>query len=130
MKFLCEINNEVKCSQCENLNDQFLTIDVEPQIKNILREARMTVLKNNINNFNNENVIYRSLDGNIYKKKLENLGDDKILISLNLNTDGAPIVKSHNFSFWPICATITELKPSQRDKFENLIILGLWQSDK
>ena len=53
--------------------------------------------------------------GKIYQVTLSIFQKDKIFLSLNLNTDGAPIGKSNTFSLWPIFATITELKPSLRN---------------
>ncbi|CAF0956332.1 unnamed protein product [Brachionus calyciflorus] len=70
------------------------------------------------------------MNGKIYQDKIKYLNRDSILVSLNLNTDGAPLVKSQAFSLWPIFATVAELKSSLRDKFENMIILGLWLSVK
>ena len=49
----------------------------------------------------------------------------EITISLNINTDGAPLVKSTRFAMWPISATIVELNQSSSESFPNVILLGL-----
>jgi hypothetical protein len=43
-----------------------------------------------------------------------------------INTDGAPLVESRNFSIWPVLATVVELNQSSREKFTNIINLGIW----
>jgi hypothetical protein len=41
-------------------------------------------------------------------------------------TDGAPLIKSANRSFWPIFLAVTELVPEVRFKWRNLILAGVW----
>jgi len=81
----------------------------------------------NSNNRRNENKISEllsALDGDIYSGiKIKN---DETLISVNINTDGAPCIKSRSFSLWPMLSSVVELNPSCRDKFENIIIHGIW----
>ena len=65
------------------------------------------------------------LDGEIYKKYViisNNLGN--LIISFNLNTDGAQIVKHRGYKMWPLLGTITELNQRTREKFDNLVIFG------
>ena len=45
---------------------------------------------------------------------------------MNINTDGAPLLKSKSFSLWPVLGTIIEFNQSSREKFQNMIILSLW----
>ncbi len=86
----------------------------------------MNQIKNS-NNRRNENKISEllsALDGDIYSGiKIKN---DETLISVNINTDGAPWIKSRSFSIWPMLSSVVELNPSCRDKYENKIIHDIW----
>jgi hypothetical protein len=47
-------------------------------------------------------------------------------ISVIFFMDGAPLIKSANYSFWPIFLAIHDLPLSLRFHFENLIVAGIW----
>ena len=47
-------------------------------------------------------------------------------LSVDLNSDGAPTIKSRQLSLWNILCRVFELNQSCRDKFDNVIILGAW----
>ena len=40
--------------------------------------------------------------------------DNTYVIMLMLNTDGAPVFKSQNYSIWPLYASVLELAPERR----------------
>ncbi len=76
--------------------------------------------------------IYNALDGSVYTNFLKNKRENnerevnsKFILSFNLNTDGAPIVKSRGYSMWPLIGTIVELGQTSREKFENIVTFGM-----
>jgi hypothetical protein len=73
------------------------------------------------------NSLKTTLDGNFYQSKIKDI-DQELVISFNLNSDGAPLTKHKSFSMWPVIGTINELNQSSRERFENIIIFGIWIS--
>ncbi|RNA13939.1 hypothetical protein BpHYR1_052366 [Brachionus plicatilis] len=69
------------------------------------------------------------LDCNSFLNQFVQNKEENLLISLALNGDGAPMTSSKSYKIWPIIGTVLELDPSSREKFENLIFLGLWIND-
>ncbi|CAF4440186.1 unnamed protein product, partial [Rotaria sp. Silwood2] len=49
-------------------------------------------------------------------------------ISLNIHTDGAPLVRTTKSSLWPCLGSIVELPPQVREQQKNIVILCLWNS--
>ena len=72
----------------------------------------------------NKNEINSALDGEIYKKYLSSNNLGNLIISFNMNTDGAQIVKHRGYKMWPLLGTITELNQKTREKFDNIVIFG------
>jgi len=72
------------------------------------------------------NVLHDVIDGLIYKEAINKVPANKLCVSLHVNTDGAPITSSTNYSLWPMLATIIELEPLSRESFKNMIFLGFW----
>jgi hypothetical protein len=66
-----------------------------------------------------EYVLEKQTDGSIYKE-YRGTNSSEIVVSLNINSDGAPLCESTKHNIWPLLATIVELKKSSREKFENL----------
>jgi hypothetical protein len=65
------------------------------------------------------------IHGSIYQDFLKNkLKPNHKLISLNINTDGAPIFNSTGYSLWPIFASILEYPPIIRQSFRHVLLLG------
>jgi len=117
------------CSKCtDNEQIQFTVYDIKPQIENILSNKsylNQIINSNKSRALTDLNKIESPLNGSLYR----NLPLDKkneLTISLNVNSDGAPILKSKNFSIWPVFATIVELNQSSREKFQNILLLGVW----
>ena len=51
---------------------------------------------------------------------------DFLNISLNINSDGAPLIKSRNHYLWPVNGKKLGMDQSSREKIDNLIISGIW----
>jgi hypothetical protein len=51
-----------------------------------------------------------------------------IPITLNIHTDGAPLVRSTKSSLWPCEGEVVELPPQVREKQINIVVLSLWTS--
>jgi hypothetical protein len=49
-------------------------------------------------------------------------------ITLNIHTDGAPLVRTTKLSLWPCLASVVELAPQVREKQTNILVLCLWSS--
>ena len=59
------------------------------------------------------------MDGSVYQNFIKKYEHD-IVISLIVNTDGAPVAYSGNYLMWPVLATIIELDQNCPDKFTNM----------
>jgi hypothetical protein len=124
-------NNKSKiCSSCSN-NEliQFTVYNLKPQLENILKNKsylNQIIKSNKQRTFQKQNeLIATPLDGTLHRNLPKDL-ENQISISLNINSDGAPIVKAKHFAIWPVLATIVELDQSSREKFQNVLILGIW----
>ena len=90
----------------------------------------MTQIKNsNAHSKEHKFPLNGPLDGSIYRDLPEN-AQNELNISLNINTDGAPLVKSRHFQVWPVLASIIELNQSTREKFKCMPILAVWLHEK
>jgi hypothetical protein len=72
------------------------------------------------------NQIHDATDGTLYKEAINKLRPGQLCISLNINTDGAPITTSTSHVLWPMVANIVELEQKSRESFKNMIFLGFW----
>lgn len=120
-------NKDKKCLTC--LFDDIITFsifDIIPQVEKLIKNKsyKNQILLANKNKKNN-NLISSALDASIYSE-LPKSKDNELTISFNINTDGAPLIKSRNHSIWPVLGTVVELNQSCREKFENIIIFGIW----
>ncbi|XP_039311266.1 uncharacterized protein LOC113003043 isoform X1 [Solenopsis invicta] len=78
-------------------------------------------------NANSDDSISDIQDGLMYlnNKYIKKKNDEhKIVLSLNMNTDGTPIFESSKKSIWPLQCIINELPPKIR--FKTLILASLW----
>ncbi|CAF2017072.1 unnamed protein product [Rotaria magnacalcarata] len=122
----CKLFNKV----LRNRNiSEVVTFDIKQQLKSIT--AR------NISLFGN-NKFAEPFDiscGSYYKEMMILLNTSNQMsktqtcsISLNIHTDGAPLVRTTKSSLWPCMASIVELPPQVRENQKNIIILCLWNS--
>jgi hypothetical protein len=134
----------IVCTECKNLNIkninmskhkmcsvcglgelvEFATYDLSYQIETIIKNKSYLNQIKDANKVRNSEGIQNALDGLIYKSVEKN--KNYLNFSLNINTDGAPMIESRNFSIWPVLATVVELNQSCREKFTNIIVLGVW----
>ena len=115
----------IKENCCEKELKTFVSFNVKEQLNAILTPAVVSQMRNNLNNaYQNRTEINNAMDGRVYKKYLEKKQNSNLVLSFNLNTDGAPLVKSRTYSLWPLIGTITELNISSRESFKNMVIFG------
>ena len=118
------------CNQCCFKLDSFITFSVKKQLQCILNDRNLKQIKNSLEYAKKiKEGIKSSLDGAVYQsflKRREVLASEKLVLSFHLNTDGAPIINSKKASMWPVPGTIVELEQSTREKFENIIIFGMY----
>jgi len=121
-----KLSDKFKCERCNYKTSIFVTFDVQKQLESILNLKNIIQIQHSLMYAHrNKNEIYSALDGEIYKKHVvssNNLGN--LVISFNLNTDGAQIVKHRGYKMWPLLGTITELNQKTREKFDNIVIFG------
>jgi len=115
-----------RCITCANELIKFSTYEIIPQLEKILsNESYLAQIKaaNKTRDLNRTSII-DALDGGIYSavEKKEGI----LNVSLNINTDGAPLIKSRNHALWPVPSTILELNQSSREKIDNTIMCGMW----
>ncbi|KAF7992515.1 hypothetical protein HCN44_004859 [Aphidius gifuensis] len=73
-------------------------------------------------------------DGSVYQNYL----NDNSIFNLNCpnnisfiwNSDGIPLFKSSKVGVWPLFLQINELPIQERNKVENMILVGLWSGSK
>lgn len=137
--------DENKCVQCQECNKRynlspsvanyFLSVDIEYQLRTILmnesiqRELRYNAKRaqNKILHDECDNIISDVHDGQRYltcQYIQDKRGKNDFVLTLNMNTDGAPIFQSSKKSMWPIQCIINELPPKLR--FKTLILAAIW----
>ena len=77
-------------------------------------------------------LISQTVDGSIYKTYIKSnlINQNTFIVSLCINSDGAPLLTSKSTSMWPVLARILELPDKTSESFENLIVVGLWLNDE
>ena len=58
-----------------------------------------------------DGLLYKTLSVKVHQGITAN---DTYVIMLMLDTDGAPVFKSQNYSIWPLYASVLELAPEKR----------------
>lgn len=117
---ICQKENCKTVSAIEDLNVEFVTFEIESQIRELLEKYKYDLIfpDKPLSEFPIEDV----WNGKIHRKILENT--KKPFVSLTLNTDGVAIFKSNSKSLWPIIISVNNLSLQQRFKQDNLIIAG------
>jgi hypothetical protein len=117
-----------KCKKCSNILIHFVTFDFISQIESILKKKSLLleILKTNRLNLSKTTQfpIESCFDGSLYRQSLQNKAIGENLISINLNSDGAPMVKSKSYSVWPVLGVCLKLPQKIRESFRNTILLG------
>ncbi|CAF0876279.1 unnamed protein product [Brachionus calyciflorus] len=116
------------CVNCESPYADFACLDLKCQIVTILEDQKKfkQILKTKEECKKGTSIIESAIDGTIYNSFKKNFTEKEVMLSLNLNTDGCPLTNSRDFCVWPILGTILELEQKTREKFENVLLLGLW----
>jgi hypothetical protein len=129
-------NNITFCEKCDNKElIEFAVYGIIEQLKTVINNpSYIAQLRKSNNHRKFKSVdqkfpINSALDGSLHLN-LPHDNESEITISFNINTDGAPLIKSRNFSMWPVLASIVELNQSSRESFRNVILLGLWLHKK
>ncbi len=120
-----KLSDKFNCDRCNNQTSIFVTFDVRKQLESILNKKNITQIEKSLMYAQlNNNEINSALDGEIYKKYVSSNNLGNLIISFNLNTDGAQIVKHRGYKMWPLLGKITELNQKTREKFDNIVIFG------
>lgn len=127
-------NDQKECSNCRtelrpNETNYFVYFQIANQIKRSIRN-NWEYIETHIDNTDEEKIT-DAHDGEILRQlenKFENT--DSTVFSLALNLDGANRFKSNTLSIWPIQLVQNFLPPSIRYNHDNIIIAGLYYSDK
>lgn len=139
--YLGTFNNNVKSITCSNCKVDvdvsslskpsfFAFIDPSDAIRDCLQKHEdyyNFVMRERCHERNHIKDIY---DGKAYRKFVDKLSlqDRYSYVSTILNTDGAPVFKSSNYSIWPLYIMPNEI-PSEA-RFDNVIVLGMWYGEK
>ena len=108
---------------------EIVTLDVKEQLKSVLRR--------NMSLFSNTELFPSSdiTSGNCYKEHVtsanelsEVYGKRVHPVTLNIHTDGAPLIRTTKSSLWPCLASVVELPPQVREQQSNILVLCLWNS--
>ncbi|XP_051171576.1 uncharacterized protein LOC127288266 [Leptopilina boulardi] len=104
-----------------------IAVDLKYQLEVLFKDEEIkTGLLKNIRDImlrkNDSGKINDVYDGLLYKK-LQRKYPENDFITLNFNTDGAPLCNSAKKSFWPLQVTVQELPPKLRFKYP--ILAGL-----
>lgn len=122
-----------KNKQCPSSNsngmDPFITLDYNWQIEQLLNKKsfyeQIITRNKGLYRSSDSRFINDVYDGKVYQEALIQKPINAEYISINLNTDGAPVTNSRNFSIWPLLGTIAELDQQSRENFNNMIVLGI-----
>ncbi|CAF1649567.1 unnamed protein product, partial [Adineta ricciae] len=108
---------------------EIVILDIKDQLKSILRR--------NMSLFSNAEL-FPSFDitsGKCYKEhvtsanELSKVYNEKLhLVTLNIHTDGAPLIRTTKSSLWPCLASVVELPPQVREQQSNILLSCLWNS--
>lgn len=114
------------CVKCKMPLVSFVTFNIENQIKKILAQRchLKQVIDNNKQAREIKPLVTSATCGRIYQNAIQQLNKNALVISFNLNTDGAPLTNSKNYSMWPLMGSLVELNTKTREKFTNIVFFG------
>ena len=121
---ISDLKSPELCENCQSVDkDAFVVFDAERQIRQLLDNTYylQQIIKFNDklrDNLNSEDLTI----GRIYSSLQKTI--EYNYISLNINTDGAPLTSANNYSMWPVLATVVELEQKPRESFSNVLFLG------
>ncbi|XP_055586117.1 uncharacterized protein LOC129738837 [Uranotaenia lowii] len=132
--YFCEVcikyigTEKTKCYKCDKEKLHFfITFDVVQNLKDVLLknwESFEFFWRNNMNHTKTTDMVTA-------KVVQERKRTDNNSITLSLNTDGVKIFNSTaKKSLWPILLCINELPPTVRYAKTNVLVAGLWMSNK
>lgn len=123
--------------QCELMNQQLRNRNISEVVTLNIADQLKSILSRNIDLFN-KNELFPPFDinnGTFYKnsmmlaEELNKSSNSKVHpITLNIHTDGAPLVRTSKSSLWPCLASVVELPPQVREQQTNILVLCLWSS--
>lgn len=124
----------LKCHVCNidivtnnlSYNNFFVNFEISSQISELITSNSDYYNYIMAERTSQQNVFRDIYDGRLYKKFLTYLkpSERKQYVTVNFNTDGAPLFQSSSYSIWPIYLQINELPFHVRNS--ELIIVGLW----
>lgn len=127
-------NNQMACSHCEtelraNETNYFVYLPIAKQIAKTVKDHWSSIHAQSAST--DDGIIKDVHDGQILKN-IERLYEntDSTIYSLTIFLDGANRYKSTTRSIWPIQLVQNLLPPSTRYHLDNIIIAGLYYSDK
>ena len=127
-KTFCQaiINQASPSNFCGGELIPFVTFDIESQLKKILTNEKIKMIKSNIVNAKKKTTssMHGPMDRSVYQNFIKDY-DKELAISIFANTDGAPVGHSKNYSMWQVLGSIVELDNNCREKFSNMIYLGI-----
>ncbi|CAF3749493.1 unnamed protein product [Rotaria sp. Silwood1] len=130
-KKFCE-NNKCKLMKQSLRNrdiSEVVTMDIKQQLKSII--TRNISLFRNTEFFHPFDINSGSYYKNsmALKNELHTTPNNTIYqITLNIHTDGAPLVRTTKSCLWPCLASVVELPSQVRERQSNIVVLSLWTS--
>jgi hypothetical protein len=137
---LCSIRSGRKyCmdNNCQLKNQSLRNCQISEVVTMDIREQIRSIISRNISLFNNDKSFppFDIKSSSFYKMSANSTNQSNKMsnlklhqITLNIHTDGAPVVRTTKSSLWPCLASIVELPPQIREKQTNIMVLCLWLS--
>ena len=138
--YVCSIRSGRKyClhDNCPRKNQPLRNCEISEVVTMDIKEQIRSIISRNISLFNNDKYFppFDIKSRSFYRMSAKSTNQSHTLsnlkihsITLNIHTDGAPVVKTTKASLWPCLASIVELPPQIREKQTNILILCLWLS--
>lgn len=137
---MCTIRSGKKyCAneKCKLMNQSLRNREISEVVTMDIKQQLKTIITRNISLFGkmefsppfdiNCGSLYRKSSA-LHKESNKTCSNTICSITLNIHTDGAPLVRSTKSSFWPCLASVVELPPQVREKQVNIVVLSLWTS--